>query len=57
MKDTEFDPVDEAPVPRKKTYRPPVLHEWGSLKDLTQTAGKFAPHGDGGKGKRNKQTS
>ncbi len=41
----------------KKPYRAPALIEWGTLRDITQTAGKSSVHSDGGSFKQNKQTS
>ncbi len=41
----------------RKAYRAPLLVEWGSLRDVTQTAGKTSTHTDGGKGKQNQRTS
>ncbi len=57
---TDHNKSDDAASPTtkvKKPYRAPALIEWGTLRDITQTAGKTSPHADGGSGKQNKQTS
>ena len=50
-------PAAAAPRPPKKIYRAPRLVEWGTLEEITRTAGKSSPVPDGGSGKRAKQTS
>lgn len=45
--------VDEAAL--KKPYAPPVLVEWGTLRDITQSVG-WSGRSDGGKGKQQRRT-
>lgn len=40
---------------QKKAYTPPVLVQWGSLRDLTQRNG-WNGNSDGGKGKQQRRT-
>ena len=43
--------------PAKKTYRAPALVQWGTLRDITQSAGKNASAAsDSGPSKGNKKT-
>lgn len=39
----------------KKPYAPPVLLEWGTLRDITQSVGSSG-RSDGGKGKQPRRT-
>ena len=45
--------VDETVL--KKPYAPPVLVEWGTLRDITQSVG-WSGRSDGGKGKQARRT-
>jgi hypothetical protein len=48
-------PADSVLPKAKKPYTPPVLIEWGSLRDITQSAG-YSGRLDGGKGKQPRRT-
>ncbi|TAJ86538.1 lasso RiPP family leader peptide-containing protein [Reyranella sp.] len=39
----------------KKPYAPPVLVQWGTLRDITQSVG-WNGRSDGGKGKHHRRT-
>lgn len=43
------------PAGKKRPYAPPVLIEWGSLRDITQAVGNSG-NNDGGKGKQPRRT-
>jgi hypothetical protein len=45
--------ADEAVL--KKPYAPPILVEWGTLRDITQSVG-WSGRSDGGKGKQQRRT-
>ena len=55
---TKDEPQSSNPPPSRKPYRAPALIQWGTLQEITQTAGKTSPHGDGSSpSKSNKRTS
>ena len=39
----------------KRSYSPPVLVKWGTMRDITQSVG-WSGRSDGGKGKQPKRT-
>ena len=39
---TKAEPQSSNPPPTKKPYRAPALIHWGTLQDITQSAGKNA---------------
>lgn len=51
----EMPPADSVLPKAKKPYTPPVLVEWGSLRDITQAVG-WSGRDDGGKGKQPRRT-
>ncbi len=54
MSDKSEKKAVEKPIV-KKPYEPPVLKEWGTLRDITQAVGSSG-NDDGGKGKQPRRT-
>ena len=57
MNDRTKDDAPSAAPAQKKPYQAPVLIQWGTLRDITQTSGKTSKSSDGGGAKVANRTS